>query len=89
MNNNSSSNNGNEALIAMQNQIKAMQNRIALANQAAVSLSAQTQTNSLKSGWPNKFNGKNAKAWFHSSENIFNIQNDNLSEEQKIQYAIS
>ena len=89
MNNNNGNGNNNEALMAMQNQINALQNQLALANQAVVNLSAQNQTNSLKSGRPNKFNGKNARAWLHSLENIFNIQNGNLSEEQKIQYAIS
>ncbi len=82
-------NNQNDALLDMQNQISALQNQLALANQAVVNLTAQNNQSILKSAKPEKFNGKNARAWLHSLENIFNTQNGSVSEQQKIQYAIS
>jgi len=82
-------NNQNDALLAMQNQINALQNQLAQANQAVLNLTAQNFQSPLKSGRPDKFDGKNARAWLHSLENIFNIQNSNISEEQKMQNAIS
>ena len=62
MNSNNANENSNQALMTIQNQISALQNQLALANQAVVNLNAQNQSNSLKSGRPNKFNGKNKKS---------------------------
>ena len=52
--------------MAMKNQINALQNQLALANQALVNLSAQIQTTGLKSERTSKFKESNARAWLYS-----------------------
>ena len=79
---------------AMQAQISSLQEQLNLASQAVAQANQAYQNLSvhsgqLRHGTPDKFTGLNARSWLKSIDNIFEAQNNILSDDRKIKYAVS
>ncbi len=89
--------NAPDAITAMQAQIAELQQQLAnahnafnnLANNNPVNQNANANQSVLKLSKPEKFDGKHVRSWLVSLENIFNSTNQQLTDENKIKYAIS
>ena len=85
----------NEALTAMQEQIANLQQQLNQAHTAFTALANNQGNNNnvnrtdLKLSKPEKFDGKHVRSWLVSLENIFNANNQQVNDENKIKYAIS
>ena len=80
----------------LQNQIAQLQNNLHSVQQQALNIaSANANSNAnfansvLKIAKPEKFYGKNARMWIKSLQNIIDAQNSQISEHDKIKYAVS
>ena len=90
-------NNGNvDPLHVLNAQVQALQQQLQQSNQMLQAVLANNLNNAnhnlnngLKVSKPDKFTGKNVRSWISSLENIFGVNGQNSTEQQKIQYAIS
>lgn len=87
-----------EQMQQLQNEISNLQHQLGqanhnlnIANQAYTTLSNrnENQNNSLKIGRPDKFDGKYARSWVKSLDNVFAWHHTGLSEDAKLKYAVS
>ena len=70
----------------LQNQLNNQNNQI---TQQINNQMSQNSSSGLKFGRPNKYSNKNTRAWLQSIQNIFELQRNDPSEDEKIKYAIS
>lgn len=72
----------------MQNQIAALQQQIQTSTQAYNQLRSNNAGN-LRTGKPDKFDGKHVRSWITSIENVFSTLPEQPTEIAKVKYAIS
>lgn len=72
----------------MQNQINTLQQQIQNSTQAYNQLRA-TSLGNLRTGKPDKFDGKHVRSWITSIENVFSTLPEQPTEISKVKYAIS